>query len=306
MRLKPTTTWLALSALLIALVLLLARGPFETGPIVSGRPMSHWLDVIEAGRIGGAEFNEARNALVHTTNRAALQVLVLDRIEAAYSPSAKFWHQTYISTPTWLRRLLPKPHFGHIQFQTVELLDGIMPEPSARQRAAIQTMLSFGPMNDADGAARLVALSTATQTVPESIASLRQQLAIDDVTLRLNSCEAIRAKYKFEGWSSHREAVAGLLADLRKLSTSDPDPDGRKAARQALDKLTFELGASESAAGKPRETKPESTLTKASLYETPAHPEERPLILDAPRAASELNFQLAPPAPAPGSDPFKP
>lgn len=319
MRLKPTTFWLALSALLVVVAVLLTRSRHETGPIVSGRPLSHWVNVIETPGFGAwtstggirtyygqPEYNQALQALDKNTDKAALQSLILDRIEAAYSPTAKFWHRAYFSIPTWLRQPFPAPRFGHVQFQTVELLDGIMPEPSARQRAAIQTMLGFRHINGADGAVNLVALSTATQTVPESIAFLRQLLATNDGTERVNLCETIRAKYKFDGWSRHREDVAGLLADLGKLATSDPNPDCRRAAHQALDKLTFELGASESAVAQNAAQKSGSSLTQASLFASPVQPNERPLVLDAPRAASELNLQLVPSTPTPGADPFKP
>ncbi|HTH50124.1 MAG TPA: hypothetical protein VMB21_21605 [Candidatus Limnocylindria bacterium] len=306
MRLKPTTTWLALAALLVVVAVLLARRRGESGPIVAGKPLGHWVDIIEDKKAGKTERQEALGAISDTTNKAALQSLILDRIEAAYSPSARSYHQAYISTPAWLRRLLPKPRFGHIQFQTVVLLDGIMPEPSARQRAAIRTMLYFTHVNDADFAVQLAALSTATQTIPESIAFLRERLATDDATERLNICETIRAKYKFDGWSRHRDEVAGLLADLRKLAASDPDPGGRKAARQALDKLTFELGASESAGARSPGPNSENTLIQPSLFASPVQPADRPLALDAPRAASELNLELAPPTPTTGAEPFKP
>lgn len=311
MRLKPTTIWPALAALVIVFVVAVAliRSRLETGPVFAGRPLSHWINVLEAGRASDkAEHQLASKAVqeAKTADPAALQSAILDRIEAAYSTSAKYWYRTYFSIPPKLRSHLPKPRFGRIEFQTVVSLDGIMPEPSARQWAAIQKILNFPYLSDAEGAAQLVALSTATQTVPESIAFLRERLPMNEDLRHHNLFEAIRSKYNYAGWHNHHEAVSGLLADLKKISASDPNPDCRVAARQAWDKLTFELGATASADATRPEPKSGSTLTQASLYADPVPPADRPLSTDASRLASDLSLQLAPPPPPPATGLFKP
>lgn len=277
MRLKPTTLWPALAALVIVVAVVLVRWHRETDPIVAGRPLSHWVDVLEAGvHFGSPEYNRAYTILTETTEKAALQSLILGRLEAAYSPAARFWLNTYISLPAQIRAHLAKPRFGVIEPRTLMLLNDIRPEPSARQQAAIRQMLNYASFyvanQEALSAARRVSLSTATQTVPESVAWLRQQLAGPDPDGPVNACAAIRSQPRFDGWRNHRGAVAGLLADLRTMSTSAANPEGRGTARAALNRLTFELGAADIAATESTSPKPVTPATPAPTGAAPFKP----------------------------------
>ncbi len=307
MRLKTTMLWATLSALLMVAVVFLAQTRRDADPILAGRPISQWLGVLEKGQAASvADYNKAYDVLFETTNhRAALQAQILDRIEAAYSPSAKLWQQAYASLPAKVSARLPQPRFGHINPQTVLLLDGIMPEPSPRQRAAIEKLLGdTSPDNSwLISSALRVGLSPSTQTVPDAMALLRQQLAAASPNRRFLVCGTICNQHGLEGWRNHREVLSGLVADLWKLTTAPIGIDGREAARRALDRLPRDLENLGSAAAPPlRDTSPESPRLPTTLFDNPVHSAHRTLALEAPETASNLSLQLAPTVPAAWTD----
>ncbi|HTH50123.1 MAG TPA: hypothetical protein VMB21_21600 [Candidatus Limnocylindria bacterium] len=307
MRLKSKQPWLALAALVLLAALVGARPRPTPDPVVAGRPLSHWLEVLDNPLTAKrTEYLTASRVVFENTNHAVLQSLILDRIERSYSAPARMWSLVYGSLPPWLRSPLPEPHFGRIELGLIYRLDGITHEPSARQRAVIQRMLGYESLNNrGTSGALLVALSPSTQTAPEAIALMRQQLAVAPPERRLMVCVAIRDQRHFESWRAHREAVAGLLADLKLVATADPDPGARVEARKALDHLNSALGGL-TLAGTGPEPKLGSALTPPALFNRPLSAVDRPLAWDAPGAAADLNLHLSSPAPAAGIGLLKP
>ncbi len=234
---------LALMAGLLGLFLAFRWHDRRWDPILSGKPMSHWLDVLDGNQSAKAEQEEAIRILRETDQRAALQSRILDRIEDRYSSLAIDWYQFYMSVSPRVRRHVPVPQFARIDLRVLSLLNGISTNTSPRQTAAMETVIRFGVYLQALDVAYGVALSEATQAPAEALSMARRELGSPDPVRRLGVCEAIRAKNGLDGWRSQGELVNGLKADLARLVAGDPVSEVAVAAHKALEHLEIELNA---------------------------------------------------------------
>lgn len=267
-------------------------------PVLSGKPMSRWLEALESEKPGSPVRGQAFRVLADTDQKTALQAQILDRIERRFSPMTLSWFRFYFGVNRAIRSWLPRPKFGQIGNQTVAFLDGISTNASPRQKAAIDSIIRFGDLSQAIGMAYLVALSDATQSPPDAIALVRRELGSLDSERRLNLCEALRSKSRLDSWRSHAALVSGLKQDLSKLATSDPDSNVAIAARKALEHLEFELGA------RPSTTAKRAPSSSTGLLEIPT-PRQMPVDSVGPRIplnltpgklSSELHLELIPPS----------
>ena len=268
-------------------------------PVLSGKPMSQWLEALESEKPGSQVWGQAFRVLADTGPKTALQAQILDRIERRFSPMTLSWYRFYFGVNRAIRRRLPRPKFGQIGNQTVAFLDGISTNASPRQKAAIESIIRFGDFSQAIGMAYLVALSDATQSPPDAIAFVRRELGSLDSNRRLNLCEALRSKSRLDSWRSHSALVSGLKQDLSKLTTSDPNPDVAIAARKALEHLEFELGARSYPT---TETHPAAgrLLELPSQEPTVSGAPQSPFDLNPKKLSTELRMDLAPlPIPRP-------
>ena len=231
-------------------------------PVVSGRPISHWLDVLDRQETTKAEQEEALRLLRETDQRAALQSRILDRIEDRYSSPSLAWYQIYSGVSPRVRRHLPVPQFARMDLRVLSLLNGISTNALPRQKAAMETVVRFGSFLQALDIAYGVALSEATQSPAEALALARRELANRDPVRRLGLCEALASKRGLDAWREHSELVRGLQADLARVVASDPISEVSVAARKALGHLEGETqapdhpAASSSASGGSRKLEP--------------------------------------------------
>ena len=228
---------------LLGLVLGIRWHDRQWDPVVSGRPMSHWLDVLDRQETTKVEQEEALRVLRETNQRAALQSRILDRIEDRYSSPALAWYQVYSGVSPRVRRHLPIPQFARMDLRVLSLLDGISTNALPRQKAAMETVVRFGSFLQALDIAYGVALSEATQSPAEALALARRELASRDPVRRLGLCEAMASKRELNGWRAHPELMQGLQADLARVVATDPISEVSVAARKALGHLEGETGA---------------------------------------------------------------
>ena len=210
--------------------------------MLSGKPMSHWLDVLDGKGSAKAEQEEAVRILRATDQRSVLQSRILDRVEDRYSSLSLAWYQFYTSVAPRVRRHLPVPQFARLDLRTLSLLNGISTKVSPRQKSVMETVIRFGVYLQALDVAYGVALSEASQAPAEALSMARRELGSRDPVRRLGLCEAIGSKRSLEAWRVHGQLVNGLRADLNRLVAGDPVSEVSVAAHKALEHLDAELG----------------------------------------------------------------